>query len=594
MVSRRLQLLREQMKQEGISIYIVPTADFHESEYVGGYFKTREYITGFTGSAGIAVITMTEAGLWTDARYFIQAAKQLEGTEFTLYRMGEENVPTVKEYIGRIRETDTCIGFDARVISADWGRELEKAAQKKGQTIKDIDLFDKIWQERPKLSAEPVSILPVEYAGKTATEKLQEVRECMRKKGTTIHFISTLDDIAWLLNIRGNDIAYVPVVLSYLLITQKEAILFIQEKQITPELVEYLEEHGVKTCAYESIYERISQIAKGEVIWCDLRKMNYSLWKRISNEVKVHTEPTPCASMKAIKNQTEINNLREAHLKDSVAMCKFMFWLKNAICNTPITEISAAKYLEMLRKEQSNFIELSFETISAYAKNGAIVHYAPTPDSNQRLEEKGFLLLDSGGHYLEGTTDITRTFVLGTITEQMKDDFTRVCRANINLAYTRFLYGCTGSNLDIIARMPLWEAGLDYKHGTGHGVGYLLSVHEGPNAFFWKSSKEREAVVLQDGMVTTDEPGIYRENEYGIRIENDLLCRKAKQNKNGQFMEFEILTLVPIDLDGICPEAMSFEERRRLNQYHKMVYKKVSPFLTEEERQWLRQYTREI
>lgn len=596
MIPQRLERLRQEMAKRNIAIYVVPTSDFHDSEYVGDHFKTREYVTGFTGSAGTAVITMTEAGLWTDGRYFVQAAKQLEGTTVTLYRMGEEGVPTVNEYLEKTLQEGETLGFDGRVISGFWGQELEEIVSEKNGTLQvEEDLVDLIWEDRPTMPQEPVWILKEQYSGRSTGDKLADIRKFMEEKKADIHLISSLYDICWILNIRGNDISYVPVVLSYLALTKEKCIWFVQEQVITEEIRAYLEDHHITTMPYESFYNYIGALGDGHRVLIDREVANYRICNSLPKSVKVIDERDPSVLMRALKNQIEVQNTRNAHIKDAVAMCRFMYWLKSNVGKIPMTEISVADHLEALRKQQDGFIELSFETICGYADHGAIVHYAATEESDVELRPQGLLLVDSGGHYLEGTTDITRTFALGEVTEDMRADFTRVCRANMNLANARFLYGCTGVNLDILAREPLWEAGLDYKHGTGHGVGYILNVHEGPNAFRWRNGAGRNAAaVLEEGMITTDEPGIYREGKYGIRTENELICMKAEKNEYGQFMCFENITYVPIDLDALAPEQMTEKERRYLNEYHAKVYEVVAPLLEEEEAKWLKEYTRAI
>ena len=593
MIPSRLQALRQEMAQRNISVYIVPTADFHESEYVGSYFKARKYITGFTGSAGTAVITMTEAGLWTDGRYFIQAAEQLEGTTVTLYKMGEEGVPTVDEYVETALQEGQMIGFDGRVVNNTWGKKLAEIAEKKnGKLAVDEDLIDLIWTDRPELSKEPVRILGVEYTGKTVTEKLTEIRNVMTEKGADIHLLTSLYDIAWLLNVRGNDISYVPVVLSYLALTKEECIWFVQEEVVTEEVAAYLTENHIIAKPYNDFYEYVKTINADATVLMNQSVVNYRICNSLPETVKIIDELDPSVFMKSKKNEVELENTRRAHLKDAVAMCKFMYWLKTNVGKIPMTEISASDYLEGLRRQQEGCFDLSFDTICGYAAHGAIVHYAATPETDVEIKPEGLLLVDSGGQYLEGTTDITRTFAMGPVTQEMKTNFTRVLRSNMHLANARFLYGCSGVNLDVLARQPLWEANLDYKHGTGHGVGHILNVHEGPNGFHW--GRKAYVYPLEEGMITTDEPGIYIEGQYGIRLENELICRKGEKNEYGQFMYFEPITFVPMDLDAVDASQLNETEKKYLNDYHKAVYEKVAPFLSEEEAEWLKKYTRAI
>lgn len=596
MVTDRLAKLRQEMTKRNIAVYIVPTADFHGSEYVGEHFKARKYITGFTGSAGTAVITMTEAGLWTDGRYFVQAAQQLEGSTIELRKMGMEGVPTIEEYLKDTLKEGETIGFDGRVVSGTWGNTLlEIAREKNGSLYVDEDLVDTIWEDRPPMSKADVMLFDIKYTGRDASDKLADVRNVMKEKGADVHLMSSLYDIAWLLNVRGGDISYVPVVLSYLSITQEDCTWFVQEEVITDEIRKYLDKYNISTKPYDSFYDYVKAIGKDKKVLMDKSVVNYRICNNIPEGVEVIDATDPTVFMKAIKNETELENTRKAHVKDAVAMIKFMYWLKTNVGKMRITEISAADYLEELRSQQEGFLDLSFDTICGYAQHGAIVHYAATPETDVEIKPESFLLVDSGGHYLEGTTDITRTFAFGEVTDEMKSDFTRVFRSHTNLANARFRYGCTGLNLDILARAPFWDIDMDYNHGTGHGVGYVLNVHEGPNGFRWRQSPDRsEGSVLEEGMITTDEPGIYIEGKYGIRTENELICRKGNKNDFGQFMYFENLTYVPIDLDAIDPNQMTSVEVKHLNDYHAMVFEKMSPYFEGEELEFLRKYTRAI
>ena len=557
MIPERLTALREEMKRRSIDIYVVPTADFHESEYVGEHFKARKFITGFTGSAGTAVITLKEAGLWTDGRYFVQAEKQLEGSTVTLYRMAEEGVPTVEEFVKDKLPQGGCIGFDGRTVNGAWGEKFVAIAEeKKGSLFVGEDLINLIWTDRPELSKAPLFILEEKYSGKSTAEKIKDVRAKMAEEGADVHILTSLCDIAWLLNIRGGDIQSVPVVLSYLVLTRDQCIWFLQEEVVDDTIRAYLKENHIETRPYDDIYTYVPTIPESAVVLMNKSSVNYRICSELNKNIQVINKPNPTELMKAVKNPVEVDNTRLAHVKDGVAVTKFMYWLKTNIGKIPMTEISASDYLEARRREQENFIDLSFTTISAYGANAAMMHYSATPESNTKLKPEGFLLVDSGGHYYEGTTDITRTFVLGPISDEMKQHFTAVCRSNMKLANAKFLYGACGLNLDILARGPLWDMGIDYKCGTGHGVGYILNVHEGPNGFRWKIVPERhDSGVLEEGMITTDEPGVYLEGKYGIRTENELVCHKAEKNEYGQFMEFEFLTFVPIDVDGIDRES---------------------------------------
>ena len=596
MINKRIQMLRQKMAERGITIYVVPTSDFHESEYVGDYFKARKFITGFTGSAGTAVITMDQAGLWTDGRYFIQAAAQLANSEVKLFKMGEENVPTVIEFIRDHLVQGGGLGFDGRVINARLGTELkELAEQKKASFHTSQDLVGMIWEERPAMPMEPVFLLEEQYTGESTTSKIKRVREKMKQSNADVHILTSLDDIAWMLNIRGNDILHFPVVLSFLAITQTECCLFIHSEVLSESVRMQLEQWGITICDYEAIYSYVAQIEAKKTVWMDCDRVNFNICNQLNSEVKVLNQENPTVRMKAIKNPVELENLRNAHVEDGVAFTKFMYWLKTNVGKIAMTEITASDYLAERRKERKGFLDLSFDTIAAYEANGAMMHYCATLKSAAVLEPRGFLLVDSGGHYYQGTTDITRTMALGPITEKQREHFTIVLRSNLNLAAAKFLYGCNGHNLDILSRGPLWELGLDYKCGTGHGVGYLLNVHEAPNGFRWKIVPERkDSAIFEEGMVTTDEPGVYLEGEYGIRTENELVCCKAEKNEYGQFMKFETITYAPIDLDAIDPELLTKREKQLLNDYHHMVYEKLSPYLTEEEQKWLQVYTRAV
>lgn len=596
MIKDRLQCLRDLMDKNKIDAYIIPTQDFHESEYVSEYFMTRKYMSGFTGSSGTLIVTMEESGLWTDGRYFIQAAKQLEGSTITLYKMGEEGVPTTIEFLKEKLSQNNIIGFDGRVISSNYGFELkEKLKNKNISIVYDKDLVDQIWDDRPVLSKEAAFLLDVKYAGKSFADKLQDLRDKIKEKGATSHIISTLDDIAWLFNIRGNDIPYNPVVLAYALITLDKVFLFLDRDKLSNKITSKLEDSNVILKDYNAIYEFVKQIPADEIILLDKKKVNYSIYHNLNQSVKIICEDNPTVLMKAIKNPVEIENLKKAHIKDGLAFTKFMYWLKTSIGNEEITEVSAADYLEKCRKEQGGFIELSFDTISAYKENAAMMHYSATADTNKKLEAEGLYLVDSGGQYYEGTTDITRTIALGPVEPEQKTHFTAVLRSMLNLSNAKFLYGCTGLNLDILARGPIWDMDLDYKSGTGHGVGYLLNVHEGPNSFRWKQVPgQANHNLIEEGMITTNEPGIYIEGSHGIRTENELLSCKGSKNEYGQFMYFETITFAPIDLDAIDITQMTELDKDRLNKYHKEVYEKLSPYLNKEEGAWLKQYTREI
>lgn len=592
MINNRIEKLRSLMKEKDIFAYIIPSADYHQSEYVGEFFKGREFISGFTGSAGTVVITQEKAILWTDGRYFLQAEEELSTSCVELYKMGQENVPTTFEYIENEVPSGSKVGFDGRTISAAMGAILELNLAKKNITISyEDDLLNEIWEDRPALSDAKAFLLDIKYSGEDFTSKIARVREWMRENNTTTHILTSLDDIAWLFNIRGGDIKYNPVVLSYAVITLDKAILFVDENKLNDEIKTSFGEEVVEIKNYFEIYEFVKTINKEEIVLIDSNKISYSILKNIPAGVKVVNSMNPSTKFKAQKNSVEIENTKKAHIRDGVAVTKFMYWLKNNIGKIEITELSAADKITELRREQGKFIEESFGTIAGYASNGAIIHYSVTKESNITLKDRGLFLLDSGGQYFDGTTDITRTFALGELTEEEKYHFTTVARAMIRLSDVKFLHGVNGYYLDILARGILWNEGLNYNHGTGHGVGHVLNVHEGPNGF---RLDNKESAILEEGMITTNEPGFYKAGSHGIRLENEMLCVKGEKNEFGQFMEFEPITIAPIDLDAINVELMKEDEKAYLNEYHKMVFDTVSPFLTTEETNWLKEYTRAI
>lgn len=594
MDSKRITALRAIMKREGIDYYYIPTADFHESEYVVEYFKARKFITGFTGSAGVAVIGQEEAWLWTDGRYFIQAAAQIEGSGFGLMKMGQEGVPTVMQYLGEKLQEGQCIGFDARVVNTNDAKEFAKIAAKKHGSLKtDNDLLDEVWTDRPALVHQPADVLKDEFNGEATASKLARVREQMEKEEAQYHIISTLDDIAWILNVRGNDIPHVPVVLSFLVIGKEDAMWFVEENALSDAVKEMAAECGITIRPYEDVYAYAATIPENSTVLLDKRKVNYRITNALSETVHIVSKANPSQLMKAIKNEIELENTRKAHLLDGIAVTKFMYWLKKNVGKIPMDEVSVSDYLQSLREQMEGYRDISFDTIAGYNANAAMMHYKAEPYTAAKLEPQGMLLVDSGGHYDTGTTDITRTFVLGPISDIQKKHFTMVVKSNLNLANVKFLYGCNGISLDVICREPIWKENLDYQCGTGHGVGYLLNVHEGPNSFRWQYRPGFDN-PFEAGMITTDEPGIYLQDQYGIRTENELICVKGEKNQYGQFMGFENITYVPIDLDGIDKQYLNAEDVKQLNDYHKMVYEKISPYMTPEENEWLKEYTRAI
>lgn len=593
-VPERISALRALMEERGYDAYMVPTDDNHQSEYVGEHFKARAFITGFTGSAGTAVITKDAAGLWTDGRYFIQAEQQLSGSGVKLFKMGEPDVPTVEDFIADVLPEGGTLGFDGCVVAMGEGQALEAAAAKKNAKIDySTDLIDKIWEDRPALSEEPAFALDIEYTGESTESKLKRIRKSMAEEGADIHIIAALDDVCWTTNLRGNDIEFFPLLLSYAVITKEDMKLYIDERKLTDEMKENLAKDNISLRPYNAIYEDVKELSADSAILVDPSRLNYALYNNLPEGAKVIEKVNPTVLMKAMKNDTEIKNIKNAHVKDGVAVTKFMHWLKKNVGKTEITEISAAEKLEEFRKEQEGYLWQSFEPICGSGEHAAIVHYAATPETNIPVVTDGLFLTDTGGGYMEGSTDITRTFAFGKLTDRMITDFTTVLLCNLRLARAVFMHGTCGYNLDILARMPAWERGINYNHGTGHGVGYLMNIHEAPSGFRI-AIREREKAVIEPGMVITDEPGIYIEGSHGIRTENELLVCEKETTEYGQFLCFEPITYVPIDLDAVNPDMLTKEDKEQLNAYHAKVYELVSPHLDEEEKEWLKEYTRAI
>ena len=586
--------LRLRMAAKGIDAYVIPTADFHQSEYVGEHFKARKYISGFSGSYGTVVITGDDGGLWTDGRYFFQAENELHGSGIRLMKMFVGDTPTITEYlIDRVPVGGT-VAFDGRVLSMGEGQEFEDALTARQIRIHySVDLVGDIWEDRPPLSDKPAFFLEEKYSGESTASKLARVRKVMEEHGAGVHIIASLDDVCWLLNIRGDDIDFFPLLLSYAVVRQDGVELYVDDSKLDDRIREELAGNQVTVHPYNAIYEDVKALDHSETVLIDPMKMNYALYKNIPCKIVEAANPT--ILMKAMKNEVELANIREAHIKDGVAVTKFMHWIKTRYDKETITELSSAARLTEFRASQEGYIRDSFEPLCAFADHAAMMHYSPSEETDAALSSGAFFLNDTGGGYYEGSTDITRTFVLGSVDAQMKRYFTAVVRAMMRLSRARFLYGCYGYNLDVLARGPIWDLDLDYQCGTGHGVGYLANVHEPPTGFRWYVvPSKNEHHQLEEGMVITDEPGIYEDGKFGIRIENEFVVRKGVKNKYGQFMYFETVTFAPIDLDGIDPEEMSRDEREWLNHYHEQVYEKIGPRLTEEEREWLKEYTRPI
>jgi len=592
MIQERLQNLRAKMQENGVQAYIIPTSDFHETEYVSDYFACRKYMSGFTGSAGTLVVLADQAGLWTDGRYFIQAQAQLQDTGITLMKMGQPETPSIEDYICQNLSKDSKVGFDGRVINyMDYKRYHAIFNSHQIDIVANLDLVNEIWQDRPALPATKTFHYALRYAGVSMEDKLAQVRQAMTREGCASFIITKIDEIAWLFNIRAHDIPHFPVALAYATIEKEKATLYIDASRLDDESKALFEQNQISVKLYNSIYEDVCSL-QGPVL-VDPHFVNSRLALLVQEKLVEAIDPI--VLMKAQKNATEIENTKWAHIKDGVACTKFMYWLKKNVKSQEITECSAQDQLQQYRKEQENYLEDSFNTICAYKEHAAMMHYSSTPETDVTLKPEGMLLVDSGGQYLEGTTDITRTFVLGEISEEEKHWFTLAMRSHIRLAKAHFLYGCRGLNLDILARGPLWDEDMDYQCGTGHGVGHLSNVHEAPNGFRWRIVPERnDSCVLEEGMIQSDEPGVYKEGEFGIRHENELLVVKGTKNFYGQFMHFEPLTFVPFDLDGIDQSKMTQDEIEWLNAYHAQVYDTLQPYLNDEEKDWLKNATRAL
>lgn len=591
-IRTRMELLRGVMAERGIDYYMIPTSDFHQSEYVDDYFKTREFFSGFTGSNGTLVVGAENAGLWTDGRYFIQAENELRGTGITLFRMLEEGVPDIPGFLLEHMKEGQTLGFDGSCVSCAEGLKLEKklTAKKISLSYRE-DLASVVWKDRPRLPSEKVMVLPDNISGRSTALKLEAVRKKIKESGAEYLLLSKLDDLMWLLNIRGGDIQCNPVALSYGFITQEEVCLFLQQEAVTEELISYAQNHNIKISKYGEISAFLkSYNYKGKVL-LDESNTNYTLLKILTGQTEIILGNNPTELLKAVKNPVELEKMEEVYRKDSAALIKFIYWLKKTIGKEEITEISAAEYLDNLRRKTEGFLDLSFPTISAYKENAAMMHYDASPESCRRLVPEGMLLVDSGGQYMGGTTDVTRTIVLGEISDEIRIHFTKVAVGMLQLTAAGFLYGCTGKNLDILARQPLWDMGIDYKCGTGHGIGYMLNVHEGPQNIRWRFLPGMKEAVIEEGMIISNEPGVYKEGSHGIRTENIVVARKGEKNSDGQFMYFETLTYAPIDRDALDKTYMQSQDIERLNRYHTAVYEKTQEYLTEEERLWLLEVT---
>lgn len=592
---QRIQELKAILRREKIDFYVVPTADFHNSEYVNSYFKVREFLSGFTGSNGTLVVSQQETGLWTDGRYFVQAQRELAGSDIALYKMAQEHVPTVREYLKKNVSEGQTVGFDGRVVDASFGKDLEQDFKGKNVTIVyDKDFADALWRERPAMPVSKLWLVPEGICGETAAQKLAKVRERMAEEKAEHLLLTKLDDIMWLYNIRASDIDCNPVALAYTFISMDTAVLFVQKAALTEEVLSFFDKYRIDCKGYDELVPFLEGCPLKGKVWCADADISYRLYKIIADRGELVEKDNPTELLKAVKNPVELENIRKYYLEDSAVLTKFLFWMKKAVGREPIDERSAAMKLDQMRSEIEGFLEISFDTISAYGANAAMMHYEATPDNTAEIKPEGFYLVDSGGQYMGATTDVTRTIALGAVTDEMKQHFTKTVCGMLRLAELKFLYGSTGRNIDVIARQPLWECYIDYKCGTGHGIGYILNVHEGPQAIRWKYNADVTEAVLEAGMIVSDEPGVYVEGSHGIRIENILEIVKEAKNGDGQFMGFRHLTYVPIDLDAIDTDYMEPSDIKRLNNYHALVFERLAPYFEGEGLELLQTATRAL
>lgn len=584
-INNRIAALRAHIAQEQIQAFIIPSTDPHLSEYVAPHWQSREWISGFTGSAGTVVVTAKDAGLWTDSRYFLQAARQLEGTCITLYKEMLPETPNIPEFLSAHLQEGDCVGIDGKMFSAEEVEHLQKELKKSGIRIKSIaDPMQLLWTDRPAMPLAPAFVYDTKYAGMSFTEKLPAVRQAMEAAGADSLLLSALDEIAWLLNIRGNDVHCNPVVVSYLLIEKDKVNYFVQPQKVTPELAEYFNVNGISVHPYEEIGDYLNSFNAHSILM-NPAKTNYAIYSAIRPGCLIINGASPVALLKAIRNKQEIAGIHAAMQRDGVALVKFLKWLDEAVPAGKETEISVDKKLHTFRAAQPLYMGESFDTIAGYKEHGAIVHYEATPETDVTLKPEGFLLLDSGAQYLDGTTDITRTIALGPLTEEEKTDYTLILKGHIALAMAVFPEGTRGAQLDVLARMPIWKERMNYLHGTGHGVGHFLNVHEGPQSI----RMNENPVALQPDMVTSNEPGVYKAGSHGIRTENLVLTVPAGEGMFGKYLKFETLTLCPICRKGIIKELLTAEEIGWLNDYHRTVYEKLSPDLNNDEREWLKE-----
>ena len=598
-ITDRIDRLRDLMKKERIDVYYIPSDDFHGSEFVSDYFKEREYISGFTGSAGTVIVSMDEAVLYTDGRYFLQAEKELEGSGIKLYRDGNKNVPKINQYLCEILDDGMTLAFDGRCMTTNKVFQMKSYFLRNNKNIiinGSVDLPGIMWEDRPELPDEKGFVLKEEYAGESLKSKILKIREFMYSKSADIFILTSLDDIAWTLNIRGGDVKCSPLVLSYLIVSMDDICFYCgsgkKEDRKLAGIYDYLVDNGICVKGYFDIYEDLKGFEK-EVILADLSKVNYKIYSMIER-LQINDVYNPTTILKAVKNDTEIKNMRDAHIKDAVASIKFLYWFKNRSLNQKITELDLCENMLENRSSMDGFISESFEPIVAYGKHGAIVHYSPDENTNAEIENKSFVLIDTGAHYIEGTTDITRTISCGELTEEEKRNYTLVLKGNLALGNAVFMEGATGASLDMLARKPLWDNYMDYNHGTGHGVGYLLNVHEGPNAIRYKVSSVINTPAFKEGMITSNEPGLYLTDKYGIRTENMILCVNKAENEFGKFLGFETLTLVPFETEAIVLNMLNEEERELINSYHERIYTTLHKYFDGNELKFLESITKRI
>jgi len=589
-INERVETLQALLKRKAIHAFIIPSSDPHLSEYVAPHWKSREWISGFTGSAGTTVITLTQAGLWTDSRYFLQAEQQLRNTKIKLYKEMLPETPTISEFLRTSLSANDIVGIDGKMFSAEHFHRLQADLKHYGIRLKDVsDLINEVWKNRPPIPEDPAFAYDLKYAGKSCTEKIQEIRSELEKSGSKAVLISSLDEIAWTLNLRGNDVHCNPVIISYLIILEKDVHYFITPSKVTPDITNYLEKTKIIIHKYNEIEPFLQQMETKSIL-IDTSKTNYSIYSSINPNCRIIQQSSPVALLKAIRNKQEIEGIHHAMKRDGVALVKFLKWLEEVVPSGTETEMSIDKKLHALRSEQALYKGESFDTIAGYKAHGAIVHYEATPETDARLKAEGFLLLDSGAQYLDGTTDITRTIALGKLTQEEKTDYTLILKGHIALAMAKFPAGTRGTQLDVLARMPIWQHKMNFLHGTGHGVGHFLNVHEGPQSI----RMNENPIALQPGMVTSNEPGVYKAGSHGIRIENLTLVVPAGEGMFGSYLKFETLTLCPICKKGIIKDLLTEEEVNWFNDYHQMVYKELSPVLNKEEKTWLKEATANI